>query len=60
MRDVGLEIIIAGGRYFAYSYCRRLAEIPDPVQLIVDKIPLDPEQYRGTVPIRNSSWVLGC
>jgi Trk K+ transport system NAD-binding subunit len=54
MRDVGLEIIIVGGRYFAYSYCRRLAEIPNPVHLIVDKIPLDPEQYRGTVPIHNS------
>ncbi|OBT54063.1 hypothetical protein VE04_06796 [Pseudogymnoascus sp. 24MN13] len=47
MHDVGLEIIVASGRYFAYSYCRRrLAEIPHRVQLIVDKIPLDPEQYR--------------
>lgn len=34
-------------------------ETNERVHLIVDKIPVDPEQYRGTVPISNSSLVFG-
>ncbi|OBT65425.1 hypothetical protein VE03_06041 [Pseudogymnoascus sp. 23342-1-I1] len=46
MRYIGLEIIIADGRYFVYSQTRKLQRIPEPEDLIVDKIPVDPKQYR--------------
>lgn len=51
MRYVGVEIIIVDGRYFAYFRGPGLANPPDPGHLIIDNIPLDPEQYRGIVAI---------
>jgi hypothetical protein len=59
MRYIGVEIVIADGRYFAYSKPSSWSLSPDFIaprhrgHLIIDEIPLGPELYRGTLA---NSW----